>query len=461
MTVDDALAVAAKANREYTGRRETLYLSALSLTAARFRFSPQFAATLSYVSRDAAGSEPVDTASGRLTASQVLPTGGTVTATAASGGTLDRNADGDFLAGSDLSANLVQPLLRGAGYEVSHESLTQAERNVVYAIRDFSRFREQFLLDVTRRFYDILSQKTVLKNTEERYAAVEYQVRRAQALFDIGKQDKIEVLRAESDLLTVQNDLVNARDSLSLAVDQFKVFLGLPISVQFEIAETEPEFRAVDVSLASAVAAAMANRFDLANAREQLEDAERALRISRNALLPDLSFQAGWTGSSPPSSSVLDQDYRDRAHSVGLFLEVPLQQTLERNSLRSAQIAVDRERRSYEEFRDNMVVEVRETLRRLRQASVGLEIQAKIILVAQKRYEKAQIDFDAGRIGNRDLLEAQQSLTDARNERVRRVVEYELARINLERSMGTLEVEPDGSWRVRRAGTAETGGKRP
>ena len=37
----------------------------------------------------------------------------------------------------------------------------------------------------------------------------------------------------------------------------------------------------------------------------------------------------------------------------------------------------------------------------------------------------------------------------------------ELARINLERAMGTLEVENDGSWRVRRAATAATEGKKP
>ena len=386
-----------------------------------------------------------------LAASQVLPTGGTVTASASAEGTLDRNAGSTFGAGTNLSGTFRQPLLRGAGYEASHESLTQADRDVVYAVRDFARFREQFLLDVTRRFYDILSQKTVLRNTEERHAAVEYQVRRARALFDIGRQDKIEVLRAENDLLRVQNDLVNARDSLNLSVDEFKVFLGLPTSVKFEVADEEPRFLKVDVALDSAVAAALANRFDLANAREQLEDVERALRIAKRNLLPDLSLQATYAASSPSSTDLLGQAYRSQSNSLGLFLELPLQRTLERNAFRSAQISLERERRAFEEFRDGIVVEVRETLRRLRQAAVGLEIQENIIRVEQKRYEKAFIDFEAGRIGNRDLLEAQQSLTDAKNDRVRRVVEYELARINLERAMGTLDVEPDGTWRVRRA----------
>jgi outer membrane protein TolC len=451
LTLADALRIATKANREYVQRTETLYLSGLALTAERFRFSPRFTATLSYVTGKSLGSEAVDTASGSLTASQVLATGGTVSATASADGTKDRNLSGDLEAGTDLSARFRQPLLKGAGREASHESLTQAERNVVYSIRDFARFREQFLLDVTRRFYDILSRRTVLRNTEERHKAVEYQVRRARALFDIGKQDKIEVLRAENEQLTVQNDVINAREALGLSVDQFKVFLGLPVSVKFDVAEEEPPYRKVDVALDSAVAAALANRFDLANDREQLEDAERSLRIARRNLLPDLALQADWNASSPATDRLLDHRYRDRTGSVGLFLEIPIQQTLERNAYRAAEIALDRQRRSHQEFRDNVVVDVRDNLRQLRQASVGLQIQENKISLGQKLYEKAQIDFDSGRIGNRDLLEAQQSLTDAKNERVRLVVEYELARIDLERSMGTLEIADDGTWRVLRA----------
>jgi outer membrane protein TolC len=466
MTLVDALRIATKANREYVRRTESLYLSGLALTGERFRFSPRFTAALSYVTKKSLGSEAVDTATGEVTASQVLPTGGVVSATGSSSGTRDRGGTGDLEAGTDVSASLRQPLLRGAGYESSHESLTQAERGVVYAIRDFARFREQFLIDVTRKFYDILSQRTVLRNTQERYTAVEYQVRRARALFDIGKQDKIEVLRAENEELRVRNAVINARDALGLSIDQFKVFLGLPVSVRFDVAEEEPPFRRVDVSLDSAVAAALANRFDLANDREQLEDAERALRIARRNLLPDLSLQADWNASSPATSRLLDHRYGDRTGSVGLFLEIPLQQTLERNSYRQSEIALDRQHRTHQEFRDNVVVEVRDTLRRLRQAAVGLEIQESTIRVVQKLSEKAQIDFDSGRIGNRDLLEAQQSLTDAKNERVRLVVDYEIARINLERSMGTLEVQDDGSWSVLRAPVAAipapgAGGRNP
>jgi len=458
MTLKDALRIASLCNRDYKEQEEGLYLSALALTGARYQFSPRFTATVSYLVSKTTGEEPVDTARAILGVQQVLPTGGLVTATGTVDGTKDRNLEGDLVGTGTVAATFRQPLLRGAGYEASHEALTQAERDVVYSIRDFTRFREQFVVDVTRRFYDILFARSVLKNTEERRVAVEYQTRRAQALFDIGLQDKIEVLRAENDLLRVENDIIDARDALGLSVDQFKVFLGLPVSAKFDCSQEEPSPLPVDVNLDVAVGAALANRFDLANRRERLEDAERALRIAQQDLLPDLAVLASWSGTTDPSPDLFDRGIRDHGGTAGVFLEIPLQRTLERNAFRSAEIALDRERRSYVQFRDEIVVEVRDSLRRLRQAVTSLRIQERIIAVEQKRYEKAQIDFEQGRIGNRDLLEAQQSLTDAKNDRVRRLVDYELARIDLERAMGTLEVEPDGSWRVLRAPPPPPGG---
>ena len=49
---------------------------------------------------------------------------------------------------SNFLISLVQPLLRGAGRKVRLESLTQAERDTLYAVRDFARFRKQFWANV-------------------------------------------------------------------------------------------------------------------------------------------------------------------------------------------------------------------------------------------------------------------------------------------------------------------------
>ena len=47
---------------------------------------------------------------------------------------------------SFLPLTFVQPFLRGGGRAVTLEPLTQAERNLVYEIRSFARFRQEFVV---------------------------------------------------------------------------------------------------------------------------------------------------------------------------------------------------------------------------------------------------------------------------------------------------------------------------
>ena len=62
---------------------------------------------------------------------------------------------------SALPISFVQPLLRGGGRAVILEPLTQAERNLLYAVRAFALFRQQFfVVDLDRRHDPELRQST-------------------------------------------------------------------------------------------------------------------------------------------------------------------------------------------------------------------------------------------------------------------------------------------------------------
>src|SRR5262249_18014626 len=49
---------------------------------------------------------------------------------------------------STINLDLIQPLLRGGGRAVTLEPLTQAERNLLYEIRTFARFRKEFYVSI-------------------------------------------------------------------------------------------------------------------------------------------------------------------------------------------------------------------------------------------------------------------------------------------------------------------------
>ena len=170
--------------RYYQYQLEQLYMAALPVTLQRFAFEPQFYAGMSPTTgvpqtggaggsggRSAAdfpSATGLSTANSFTYATRFAPTGQVSTlnlGTVAGVGKLF-STGGQLLMGfanelvfnfagknpqqptvlSSLPISFVQPLLRGGGRAVILEPLTNAERNLLYPVRAFAQFRQQFFV---------------------------------------------------------------------------------------------------------------------------------------------------------------------------------------------------------------------------------------------------------------------------------------------------------------------------
>ena len=441
-----ALEIAVQTNRDYLTRKESLFLTALSLVGTRHSFSPLVTSTLGYVFADGRGIPTTHDGSAAATLSQILPWGGNVTITGSTAiSDTDAGTPSPSTWNSDLSVSLRQPLLRGAGREVTFEPLVQAERDLVYAVRDFELFREDFSIDVARQFYGLVQQKQSNANQAQNLESNRFSRQQAEALYRVGRTSSLDVLRARRSELTSENQLLAEQERYLLALDRFRIFLGLPDTVRVRIDAVPPEYVRLEYEMRSAIDVALENRLDYLNRREQLEDAERAVRIARNGLLPDLSLDIG-TGTSSSGATGFGSQSFDEDVTVGLTLGLPLDRVFERNAYRSTQIELVRERRRLEQFRDELVVEIESAFRELERRRSSLEIQEQLIEDQQRNVRIAQIRFQRGDIPNRDKVEAEDALLNARNELVQEQVNHELARLELLRNLGILFIDDKGMW---------------
>ena len=154
LTLEESIDLSYIHSRDYQLQLENLYLSALQLTFEQFRFDVQF---VGLTGRHPSSDESLNAVPGQQTtigtfnqagASQFLPTGGqwilelaNNTVWLFSGGTSQNTSS------SVISYSLIQPLLLNGGRRVALESLTQAERNLLYAVRAFERYRMSFFVN--------------------------------------------------------------------------------------------------------------------------------------------------------------------------------------------------------------------------------------------------------------------------------------------------------------------------
>ncbi len=236
-----AMELALLHSREYQDQVELVYLSALALSGNRFEFDANWFGNSS-IDYDAAGEPPFGSRtlsqSNLLGFTQNLAAGGEFAASLANSFVWQVDGTGASAAGSSIVFSLTQPFLRGAYRHVRLESLTQAERTLLYQVREFAHFRRDFYLDVTTSYLNLLAQAQSLRNQQSNLESLELNLREHQELFDRQMVAQIQVDQVFQDYQSGRIAYLAAEQSFANSLDNFKFQLGLPPRIEIEIDET-------------------------------------------------------------------------------------------------------------------------------------------------------------------------------------------------------------------------------
>jgi len=444
LDLDEALRLAAAASYDYREARERAYLAALALTTERKAFQAQggLGANAGVVrDRDGTGVEGGPTGS----LSRAFESGGSFVLKLATSFLRVLSLNPVETAQSLLTAEFVLPLVRGSG-TAAREPLTQAERDVLYELRTFARFQQTLVVTVATGYYGVLQSKDVLTNEELTYQSLRVVHERAKSFGPegAGRLPDFEVDQARQDVLRAEDRRQQARQSYEASLDRFKRTLGIPVGTNLTLeAGALDALRAVgivgdNVSLGDALSRALARRLDLATARDRVDDARRRRDVAANALEADVTLRVGSSIDTRGNRPLAFRSGEPRG-SIGLGLDLPIERTAERNAFRAAEIDVERARRDVESIEDDVTGEVRSALRTLAQARRSFDIQKEGVRLAERRVESANLNLKAGKATIRDVLDAENSLVEARNALTAALVDHAVAKLELDRDVGTLD----------------------
>ncbi|MFH1419812.1 MAG: TolC family protein [Planctomycetota bacterium] len=504
LTLVNALQIGALNSREYQAQKERVFQTALSLDLERDAFRSTWTGVLDSMFSSDPGTEVVIDDEGNTDQQTIngVEHGGVL-------GLSQRLKNGmsfTGLIGLDLVSLLTRsrlysrgvfadvtitlPLMRGSGRFVVTEPLTQAERNVVYAIYEFERFKRSFAVEVATDYLAVLQLLDQIDNAEENYRGLVVSTRRAARLAQAGELPEIQVDQSRQDELRARSRWVSAREAFGRRLDAYKVALGLPADCDIELDRDEldrltvspaaqpveknteqspaevPDADApvtlvepsregagpLEMDPGDAVRLALANRLDLRVEIGRVFDAQRTVAVAADQLRADLTLLG--TGSvgerrTLASAGLLDSrpNLDEGAYSTLLTLDLPLERTAERNIYRNSLINLEQAVRDVQALEDEIKLEVRNDLRSLLESREGLQIQAEAVAVARKRVESTNLFLEAGRVEIRDVLEAQEALISARNALTAARVNYRVGELNLQRDLELLEVDEKGLWR--------------
>jgi outer membrane protein TolC len=451
LKIEDALRLAVSDSRRYQAEREKLYLTALTLTGSRYEFGPHFfAGTTGTLDRDSDGRRSAELAS-QSGVSQLLKSGGRLGATLANDLFRYYTGDPQRTLVSTISVNLVQPLLRGFGRNNSAvETLTQAERNMVYAVRDFSFFQRQFALEIVNDYFGLLAQKDNIRNRYRDYLGRAQSTKRLESRQD--RERLVDVDQARQAELTSKNNYVNAVAAYQNSLDQFKIKLGLALGERLDLDDDalaevgKTGLVPADVNSGQAYRLAVERQLEILNAIDRFEDSKRKIRVAADALKPglDLTADASLESNRPTDYTRFDPD-RVQA-GVGLSLNLPLDRLRERNNYRATLVSFESQLRSLTLTLDTLKDSIDRGLRTLEQRRQNYQIQKNALELATRRVDSTTMMMEAGRAEARDMIEAQDAQLAAQNAVTVALVDYQEARLQLMLDVGALDTESPQFW---------------
>ncbi len=447
LELDDVFRLAATSSREHRSAEENFILTVISLLIERHLWSPRLFndTTVGVFGAGADGSfDAALSVINTLRLSQRLPWGGAVEArwVARAAQELVNESTNAWTSSSDLILAADIPLLRGAG-RIAQEALIQAEREAVYAARDYERFRRELLVSIAADYFRLLETRARIANQRRQ---LESQRRREEETAEKVLAGRLNPFQNEITANAVKQSeaqLANLRESYILQLERFKLRLGLDPTASITLGEAGRGLNEPAVSPDEAVARAMAYRLDLQNRRDRLVDTERAVANARNNLLPDLDLSATVTLPTDPRGDQeglgLNAGWAD--YSVGATFSAPLDRKVERLSLRQAQIRLERDRRAYQEFRDSVVIQARQSVRAIDLARFQLELAEAQIMINERGLEDLSLRDDAD---PQAIIDRQNALLDAENARDQALTELRNAILEYLLTTGQLRVRPDG-----------------
>ena len=371
----------------------------------------------------------------------------------------------DPYTGSTLGFTATQPLLRGYGTGLNRRFIRIAgnEKKITSLL-----FQQQLILTVygvIRLYTDLVALVEDEKVKQETVTLAEKLLGDVRAQVEEGTLAQVEMTRANAQVFSTRQDLINAR---GLREEQEAIFKN----VITRRGNEDPEVAAARIIPTDALsipatdeirpmqdltAEALAHRPDLDQARLQIANSQIGLEGARNLTKPQLDLVGtmqnnGLAGQASPFTayqdpgftggygSVLDQILTRKypTYGIGLQMTLPLRNRVAEADLARDELQVKQSAIRLRQLQNQARLEVEDALIAMRRARASYEAAAEARRLQDESLAAEQAKFEVGASTSFFVIQYESLLAQARSTEVAARSSYVKAKAALQRAMGTI-----------------------
>lgn len=313
--------------------------------------------------------------------------------------------------------------------------IRQAEQQVRLQQLEVERIAEQLRLDVTNSYYAVQEADAQVDIFQDAVRAASQSLRDAQLLEQAGLGTQFDVLQAEVDLASSQQDLTRALSQQRVSRRQIAQLLSVPQTADLAAADPIAVAGQWPLSLEQSIVLAYKNRAELEQQLVQRDIGEQQRRIALASIRPQAGLSASY--------NVLGILSDDQGPAGGLSLGATLRWNFfdggaarSRAEQAGRNIAIAETR--FADQRNQVRLEVEQAFFNLNANAQNIETATIALQRAEESLRLARLRFQAGVGTQTDVLNQQTALTRARFNQLSAILEYNRALAALQRATSNL-----------------------
>jgi len=344
-----------------------------------------------------------------------------------------------------LALTLTQPLLRNAGLDVTKTFIRVAQNNATVEEHVFRDRVLTVLATVEQTYWEVVFANENLKVAEAAFKAAQELLASNRAKAKAGVMSIVDVLQAEAAVASRVEQVLVADKTIRDQEDQLRRLLNpAEEDLRQDLRLTpldQPVMTLEPISLQEAIDTAIELRPEIVQAKKNMETSDLNTKFAKNQILPTLSFQGtmGMAGLGNNYSNSVNNNFSGDFYNygAGLVLSYPLGNRSAWSTYNKRQLEEKNAEASLVSVRQQIIVGVREAVRRVQTDFKRIETTRSARIMAEKQLQAEQERLKVGLSTTRFVLDFQRDLATAQGNELRAIVDYNKSLSNLARHKAT------------------------
>ena len=301
---------------------------------------------------------------------------------------------------------------------------------------DYENFKKEFeatvndvIFQTKSSYFTVLyayENKKVAQDSVDKFSRF---YKQAKAYYRTGRSPKVDVTIAETNLSNAKLKLIQAENSVNIAIANLNYSMGLPYLKNYVISE-RLEYKPLDLSFEDMIKYAKDSRPELKQAEIKVEQMNQTIKLAKKSYFPTISLE----GQYQRGGRTWNSNY---GFNIGGYLTFPaVNMMLVRNEIREAKYLYDKELANAKNTQNNIYLELQKAYLKLIEKKNQLPVAQLQEKQASENFNLSFRMYGVGVGSPSEVKDAEITYENAQLTYYSSVYEYNMAKAELEKAIG-------------------------